>query len=136
LLRDALRRIAVLVAVVVGLTALASLVIGALAGADLRRAEAVGFYVAGAAVLIGSFVIGVRGPLRPEWGEEREGAMSATHGGLPPARGLVSSVFPRSVRRATPEERSESKRSSIGLFAFGIALVLIGAGFDPTRHPF
>jgi hypothetical protein len=125
LLRDALRRIALLVAVVVSVTAVVSLVIGALAGANLLRAEAVGFYVAGAAVLIGSFIIGVRGPLRPEWAEGHDGAMPATRG-----------FFPRSVRRATPDERSESKRNSFGLFVFGIALVLIGSGFDPTRHPF
>jgi len=136
LLRGALRRIALLVAVVVGFTALVSLVLGALDGADLLRAEAVGFYVAGAAVLIGSFVIGVRGPLRPEWGEEKEGSMPAARGGLSPSRSLASSVFPRSVRRATPDERGDSKRNSIGLFVLGIALIFIGAGFDPTRHPF
>jgi hypothetical protein len=38
--------------------------------------------------------------------------------------------------RATPDERSDSKRNSFGLFLFGLALVCIGAGFDPTRHSF
>jgi len=126
LLRGALRRIAVLVAVVVSLTAVVSLVIGALDGANLLRALAVGFYVAGVAVLIGSFVIGVRGPLRPEWEEDRDGPSSGVRGGF----------LPRSVRRATSDERSESKRNSFGLFLFGLALVFIGAGFDPTRHFF
>lgn len=102
-----------------------SLVIGALDGANLLRSVAVGFYVAGAGVLIVSFVIGVRGPLRPEWEQEKEGHIPATRG-----------ILPRSVRRATPDERSESKRNSVGLFLFGLALVLIGAGFDPTRHFF
>jgi hypothetical protein len=125
-LRGALRRIAILVAVVVGATALASLVLGALAGASLLRALAVGFYAVGAAVLVGSFVIGVRGPLRPEWGDDQDGqAVNPGHG-----------ILPRSVRRATTDERTESKRNSLGLFAFGIALVLIGAGFDPSRHVF
>jgi hypothetical protein len=125
LLRGALRRIAVLVVVVVSLTAVVSLVIGALAGANLLRSIAVGFYVAGAGVLIVSFVIGVRGPLRPEWEQGQDGHIPATRG-----------LLPRSVRRATPDERSESKRNSVGLFLFGLALVLIGAGFDPTRHLF
>ena len=102
-----------------------SLIIGALAGADPLHALAVGFYLAGAGVLIGSFVIGVRGPLRPEWKEGHEGAMPATRG-----------FFPNSVRRATPDERSESKRNSFGLFLFGLSLVFIGAGFDPSRHFF
>jgi hypothetical protein len=126
LLRGALRRIAVLVVVVVGFTAVAALVLGALAGADLLRALAVGFYCVGAAVLVGSFVIGVRGPLRPEWGEGEDGQAPVPRGG----------ILPRAVRRATPDERSDSKRNSIGLFLFGLALVLIGAGFDPTRHAF
>jgi hypothetical protein len=123
LLRGALRRIAALVAVVVSVTAVVSLVIGALAGADLLRSLAVGFYVAGAGVLIASFVVGVRGPLRPQWDEGKEGAISPTRG-----------IFPTSVRRATSDERSDSKRNSFGFFLFGIALVFIGAGFDPTRH--
>jgi hypothetical protein len=126
LLRGAFRRIAVLVVVVVGFTAVASLVLGALDHVSLLRALAVGFYAVGAAVLIGSFVVGVRGPLRPEWGDAEEGKLPDTR------RGIV----PRSVRRATTDERSESKRTSIGLFLFGIALVLIGTGFDPTRHVF
>ena len=114
LLRGALRRIAALVAIVVSLTAVVSLVIGALAGAHLLRSLAVGF-----------FVVGVRGPLRPEWDQGKEGAISPTRG-----------FFPTSVRRATPDERSDSKRNSFGLFLFGLALVCIGAGFDPTRHFF
>ncbi len=126
MLGGALRRIAILITVVVGLTAAVSLVLGALAGANLLRAVAVGFYCVGAAVLVGSFVIGIRGPLRPEWGEGRDGQLPPTRGG----------IIPRSVRRATPDEKSETKRNSLGLFVFGIALALIGAGFDPTRRVF
>jgi hypothetical protein len=129
-LRGAFRRIALLVAVVVGFTAVASLILGALDHADLLRALAVGFYVVGAAVLICSFVIGVRGPLRPEWGDRKDGELPAPRGGL------AGGILPRAVRRATGDERSDSKRNSIGLFLFGIALVLIGTGFDPTRHAF
>jgi hypothetical protein len=125
-LRGALKRIAILVTIVVGGTALASLVLGALAGASALRALAVGFYAVGAAVLVGSFVIGVRGPLRPEWGEDQDGQI------VNPNRGIL----PRSVRRATADERTESRRNSLGLFVFGMTLVLIGAGFDPTRHVF
>jgi len=132
LLRGALRRIAILVAVIVGLTAAASLVLGALAGANLLRALADGFYVAGAAVLIGSFALGLRGPVRADWGEGE-----GPEGAIPPMRGgLFGSVFPRAVRRTTPDERTESRRNSIGLFALGIGLILIGAGFDPSRRPF
>ena len=130
MLRGAFRRIALLVAAVVGFTAVVSLVLGALDHADLLRALAVGFYAVGAGILICSFVIGVRGPLRPDWGEGKAGELQAPRGGL------AGGILPRSVRRATGDERSDSKRNSIGLFLFGIALVLIGTGFDPTRHAF
>lgn len=137
MLRGAIRRIAVLVGVVVGGTAVTSLVVGALAGGSLLRALAVGFYVVGAAVLIGSFVIGVRGPLRPEWDEDKPGKLPSSGEAMGvPVPGARGGILPRSVRRATPDERSESKRNSIALFVFGIALILIGAGFDPARHVF
>ncbi len=128
MLRGALRRIAILLAVLVCLTAAVSVVLGALAGANLLRAEADGFYIAGAAVLIGSFVLGMRGPVRAEWGGDGPGdELHVRRGG-----GLMS----RSVRRTTPAERAEARHNSLFLFALGIALILIGAGFDPSRHAF
>ena len=42
----------------------------------------------------------------------------------------------RRRRKATLEERVESKRSSFGLFVLGIALVLLGALLDPSRRAF
>jgi hypothetical protein len=40
------------------------------------------------------------------------------------------------IRRTTADERVEAKRSSLGLFALGVAFILIGAGFDPSRNAF
>lgn len=120
MLLAALRRIVVIVVVVCGVTAGASLVLGALAGDDLGRSVAVGFYLAGAAVLVGSFIFGLRGPVRRQYpeGEQRKGL-------LPP--------LPTGIRKATHLERTESRRSSLLLFAFGILLVVIGAAVDPTH---
>jgi hypothetical protein len=126
LLRGALKRVAILLAVIVGLTVAVSLVLGALAHASLLRALADGFYIAGAAVLVGSLVIGMRGPMRTEW---REGSGDE----LPATRSVL---LPRKIRRTTPDERTEARRNSVALFALGLALVLIGAGFDPSRHAF
>jgi hypothetical protein len=42
----------------------------------------------------------------------------------------------RRRRKATPEERAESKRGSFGLFLLGVALVLLGALVDPSRRAF
>jgi hypothetical protein len=120
-IRGALRRLFVLLAVIFVLTCGVSLAIGALAHANLARAVADGFYVAGSAILVGSFVLGVRGPLRADWGADDR-----------PRAG----VLPRTVRRSTPEERVEARQNSLALFAVGIVLLLIGGGFDPTRRLF
>ncbi len=121
MLRDALPRILALLAVVVGGTTVISIVLGALSGKSIVHALAVGYYVVGAAVLVGSFVLGSRGP----WRTETDDAGS-------------SMLFrgPRRRRKATAEERAEGRRSSVGLFALGVGLVLLGAVVDPSRRAF
>lgn len=121
MLRSALPRILALVGGLFALTIVVSLLFGALAGSNLLRAIATGFYVVGVAVLIGSFAMGIRGPMRADWGEEGR-------------RGFMP--MPRGVRRRTEEERFESKRNSVALFLLGMAFLLIGIGFDPSRHLF
>lgn len=128
MLLGGLRRLAVLLGVVVGLTAAVSLVLGALAHASLERALADGFYVAGSAVLVGSFVLGVRGPLRADWGDaEDQPPPSMTRGGA---------MFSRKIRKTTPQERADARRNSLGLFGLGLLLLVIGGLFDPTRRVF
>src|ERR1700746_3545589 len=123
MIRAAVRRILVLFGSLVGVTVAVSLVLGALAHASLLRALSVGFYVVAAAILVGGLVLGVRGPLRRDWGGDARAQ---------PKRGII----PRAIRRASPDERVESKRSSIALFALGVVFVLIGSAFDPARRPF
>jgi hypothetical protein len=128
-LRSAARRLLILFAVIFAGTSVVSLALGALAHANLLRSLAVGFYVVGAVVLVGSFILGMKGPLRSEF--EDEG------GELAPARGMLSSVLvPRSIRRTTVEERQDARRTSLALFGLGILLIFIGAGFDPAQHVF
>ena len=127
MLRSGLRRLSIALLALVAVTALVSLVLGALAHASLERAEADGFYIVGVAVLIGSFVLGIRGPMRADWGDvSDEPAMPAIRGGM----------FPRRIRKSTPEERVEARRNSLALFALGIVLIIIGGLFDPTRKVF
>lgn len=126
-LRRGLRRLLVAFVVVFALTSLISLAIGALAHGNLQHALADGFYVAGAMVLVASFILGLRGPLRGDWGDEGE---------MPLSRGALGGFMPRAIRRTTLDERIDARRSSIALFAAGLALILIGAGFDPSRHAF
>jgi hypothetical protein len=120
-LRRALPRILALSGGLFALTVAVSLIIGTLAGSNLGHAVATGLYVVGVAILIGSFAMGIRGPLRAEWGEEGQ-------------RGLMP--IPRGVRRASGEERVDSKRNSLGLFLLAMAFLLIGVGVDPSRRLF
>jgi hypothetical protein len=125
-LRAGFRRIFVFLAVVLGGTAAVSAALGALAGASITRSLATGFYLIGSGVLVGSFVIGVRGPLRSEAAEPDE---AAPQNPSVPFRYRGS----RRVRRTTPEERHEGRRISLGLFALGVALLVLAAGIDPSR---
>lgn len=85
------------------------------------HALATGYYVVGAAVLVGCFVLGSRGPWRTDTSEDESAP-------------LQSRV--RRRRKATPEERAEARHNSLWLFVLGIALLLLGAVFDPSRRAF
>jgi hypothetical protein len=103
-----------------GATVVVAILLALAAGAGLVRAIAVGFYVDGIALLVGCFVFGVRGPLR---GVSREGD-------------TVTVVGAKRIRRATEEERSESARIALILFALGIAVVILGSLIDPAHRTF
>jgi hypothetical protein len=134
-LRSGLRRLLIIFVAIFALTAVVSLVLGALAHANLQRAVAVGFYAVGAVVLLGSFIFGLRGPMRGEWRDEKDGEIPQAVEAVPRG-GYFGGIMPRSVRRTTADERSEARLNSIALFVLGIVLILIGSGFDPSRRPF
>jgi hypothetical protein len=119
-MRGALRRIGIILGSLVGGTAVISLLLGLAAGSSARRALSVGFYIAGAALLSGTLIMGIRGPLRPEWKDD-----SQTMGRF---------LGPRGVRKATPEERSQSRSSSLFLFGLGVVMLVIGGVLDPDHH--
>ncbi|HEY3550784.1 MAG TPA: hypothetical protein VGK69_07015 [Gaiellaceae bacterium] len=131
MLRGALRRIAVIVAVLVGGTAAISVALGALAGKNLSHALAVGFYLVGAGVLFGSLALGSRGPMRADRNFEDDNTTI-----VPTPIGPPRLFSRRSLRKATPEERSDARRASLGLFVLGLLLILLGTAFDPSRHAF
>jgi hypothetical protein len=131
-LRGALRRVAAVVAVLVCGTAAISVVLGALAGKSLSHSLAIGFYLVGAGVLFCSLALGSRGPMRTDRSVEEDEPVAV--GGF---MGLARlPLGRRSLRKASPEERSESRRASLGLFVLGLLLVLLGTAFDPARHAF
>jgi hypothetical protein len=117
--------------VLVGGTAAISVGLGALAGDNLLRSIAVGYYLLGGGILLCSFALGIRGPMRAERSVETEDPVISTP--------LWSSLRPsgrRSLRKATPEERRGARRESLGLFVFGLLIILLGTAFDPTRRAF
>jgi len=129
-IRRGLRRVAAILVVLIAGTAAVSAVLGALAGKSVVHSLAIGYYVVGAAVLVGSFVLGLRGPVRSEPVDDTPGQPAA---GIPPARGVF---LRRTIRRTTPDERSTARRDSLALFVLGMLLVAIGAMIDPTRRVF
>jgi predicted anti-sigma-YlaC factor YlaD len=128
-LRAALPRILALLAIVLGGTTAVAAIAGAVSGRSIAHALATGYYVVGAAILVGSFVLGSRGP----WRSEVEDLNPDDWGGQP---ATFRARTRRRRRKATPEERAESKRGSFGLFLLGVALVLLGALVDPSRRAF
>ncbi len=120
MLLQAARRLALIFAAITGGTVVASLVIGVAVGSSIARSVSVGLYAAGAALLVGCFVVGARGPLR---GVNRTGE-------------TVPVLSARRVRRATGDERSDSVQTAIVLFALGLGLVVVAALIDPAHQAF
>jgi hypothetical protein len=119
-LASGLRRIATIYGAVIVGTLVLSALLGLLAGGNILRSMAVGLYLAGAALLVGCFIFGVRGPLR---GVSREGEVVPVAGA-------------RRIRRATGDERSEAARTSILLFFLGLGLIVLGTVIDPAHRLF
>ena len=120
MLRQAARRILLIYGIVLGGTIALALLFALAAGTDAERAVAVGLYLAGAAFLVGCFVVGARGPLR---GVSQEGD-------------TVPLVGAHGVRRATGDERLDATKTAIMLFVLGLSLVVIASAFDPAHRTF
>jgi uncharacterized membrane protein HdeD (DUF308 family) len=91
-------------------TAIASAVIGLLAGSSLTRSLSVGFYVVGCGTLVLGFALALRGPVRLGTGEQT------------------------GLRVVPAEERQDAIADSALLVVLGIALLVLGVLSD-TRYP-
>ena len=112
----AARRFLALLAAVGGVTLLGSVAIGLAAGASLRRAIALGFYLMGSLVLLTGFFLGNRGVLRAEGGA-----------GADRPFGFLG---PRRVRSATSDERRESISIAAVVISLGVALLMLAIVAD------
>lgn len=113
MLLAAARRFTILLAAIAGATALVSLALGLALGSSLVRSVAVGFYLAGCALLLGGFFFGNRGPFR-----------------VADEEGLVGLRRPRGVRVVSGEENAESFHLTGLLVVAGIVLLALGAAVD------
>ena len=112
--RAALRRFLTILGTLAAATALVSLGVGLLTGYDLSRSLAIGFYLAGALLLMGGFFVGNRGPVRAS----RDSA--------------IPIIGARFVRWATREELEDTLNTSGVYVSLGFALILLGVLADST----
>jgi hypothetical protein len=89
-----------------------SFVVGLLAGADLSRSLALGYYLAGSILLLGGFFVGNRGPVRAKRNQP------------------IPLIGTRFVRWATADELDEAINTSAVYVSLGFALILVGVLAD------
>jgi len=118
----ALRRLAFVLVLALGVTVVLSLALGLLIGASVNRALTLGFYLGGSFLLIVGFFVGNRGPARVK-GEDAIGPT------MLPLPGAGS----RRLRWATLGEQNETINNSALFITLGLILVALGAAID-TRH--
>jgi hypothetical protein len=118
----ALRRLAFVLVLALGVTVVLSLLLGLLTGASVNRALTLGFYLGGSFLLIVGFFIGKRGPARVK-GEDTVG----------PTMLPIPGAGSRRLRWATLGEQNETINNSAVFISLGLILVALGAVID-TRH--
>lgn len=108
----ALRRLALVFAVLFTGTIVVSVLLGLLFGATAQRSASLGLDLVGSFFLVIGFFVGVRGPFRLAGGE-------------------TSGAGSRFVRWAQPDERVETINLSALFVTVGFVLVLVGLAIDP-----
>ena len=127
----ALRRLAYISVVAIGVTVVVSLFIGLLIGSGVDRALTLGFYFVGSFLLISGFFVGNRGPVRvkqEDHGEEGVAGASAAPMIVP-----VPGYAGRKLRWASLGEQNETINNSAIFIVLGLLLVFIGVAFD-SKH--
>jgi hypothetical protein len=107
-----LRRFLTIFGVAALATGIASLIAALLLGSGISRSIAVGFYLAGAMLLIGGFFVGNRGPVRAKRDQP------------------IPLFGTRFVRWATADELNETINTSAVYVSLGFALILVGVLAD------
>jgi hypothetical protein len=118
----ALRRLAFVTLLALGVTIVMSLILGLLVGSSVNRSLTLGFYLGGCFLLVVGFFIGNRGPARVK-GEDTVG----------PTMLPIPGAGSRRLRWATLTEQNETINNSAIFISLGLLLVALGAIID-SRH--
>ena len=122
MLRAAARRFTIILGGILAGTGVPGALLGFAIGSGLRRSLSVTYYSVGAALLVGTVIIGIKGPIRAEYSTE------------PGPLGRL--LAPRSLRAATTDERMDGQRLAVFLFVIGMIVLVIGAALDPIHNNF
>jgi hypothetical protein len=113
-----LRRFALLLAGLGGVTTAFTLLFAALSGGSVDRTVSVGFDLVGVFFLVAGFFVGNRGPVRLK------------------GQASVPLFGERRMRWATPDEREEAISDSAIFVAVGVAMIIIGVAIDSRYRLF
>jgi hypothetical protein len=119
--RGAARRITVLLAFALGVTALVSMLVGLASGSSFTRSISAGFYIVGCFLVVLGFFSGLRGPVRPVGKEDEE---------TRPLSAFFTSGLWGGVRTASSDERADALGTAWFFLLLGIVLVLAGVLVD------
>jgi len=131
MLFSALRRLAFITVVAIGVTAVVSLLIGLLIGSGVDRALTLGFYFVGSFLLIAGFFVGNRGPVRVK--SEDHGPEGVAEASAAPMILPIPGYSARKLRWASLGEQHETINNSAIFIVLGLLLVFIGVAFD-SKH--
>ena len=121
-MRGAARRLTILLAVVLGITALVSALVGLASGTSLTRSVSAGLYVVGCFLVVLGVFSGIRGPVRARAKDEADD--------MRPMSAFFTSGLWGGVRTASPDERSDALATAWFFLVLGIVLVLAGVLVD------
>jgi hypothetical protein len=119
--RGAARRLGILLAFVLGVTAVGSALVGLVGGASLTRSVSTGFYIVGCFLIVLGFFSGLRGPVRARGKEDED---------VRPMSAFFTSGLWGGVRTASPDERSDALATAWFFLAVGVVLIVAGVLVD------
>ena len=121
-MRGAARRLVLILAFVLGVTAVVSALVGGIGGTSLTRSVSTGFYIVGCFLVVLGFFSGLRGPVRARAKDEAED--------MRPMSAFFTSGLWGGVRSATADERTDALATAWLFLALGVVLVLAGVLVD------